>query len=494
MTPPASVDCLNSQETKALLTAICDPRDRAIVVLCLSTGIFLSELVQVKNQDIDWKAKQLHITGKRTRALPLNDEAHDALAKWSTARPQTPCEFFFLTTKGKVKGLSARGIDHLIRNYGHDAKLSTPISAQLLRGTFAVRLFKQGLSLKEASKILGIHDFESLKRYQLAAQVSLPHSNAPADVTHALNQLDNRSSTTKFFNRVFPATPTDVDSLTETPSISVPTKDLLFGRERQAKDIKSMLNKGQSILLTGPVGIGKTHLLEHLASRYDTHALYIERPIPLKAVLINICDHCLPNWKDTLSPRDSIQDFLDYLQNTPLLAPPILIMDSLDCLKTSDVPLIETLMEQFTILGATDDKKKRLNTLWWKFKEEPLDPLKEDAIRALIKTTTAHLTIHDYAMLENHITSEANGYPLAVIDMVNQLHHCNIVSNDTIRDLRHNVGTTYRDWTYALVVLWSVIVCLRFIALGVHSFEGYILAGIGTSVFLVVKYFLMRMR
>ena len=498
MTIQQPLDYLSSQETKTLLNVISDPRDRAIVVLCLSTGIFLSELVQLKADDIDWKAHHLTITGKRNRTIPLNDETYEALAKWSAARPKTPCEYFFLTTKGKVKGLSARGIDHLIRNYGHDAKFSHAVSAQLLRGTFAVRLFKQGLSLKEASKVLGIRDFDSLKRYQETAQKSasnLPPLTSKPDITQALNQLDTRSKTTRFLNTVFATNPKETDSRTDATScVSIDPRETILGRERQALDIKRMLDKGQSLLITGAIGIGKTHLLEHLASRYDTNALAFERPVPLKTILIEICDHCLPSWKEKLTSRASIQDLMDYLQTTPLLSPPILIIDNLDQLKASDVTFIDSLMEHFTILGATDDKKKRLNTLWWKFKEIPLDPLSDDTIRTLIKTATSHLTINDYAMLENHLVAESNGYPLAVIDMINHLHHCNIVNAESIRELRHTVGTTYRDWTYALVVLWSVIVCLRFIALGLHSFEGYILAGIGTSVFLVVKYFLMRMR
>lgn len=86
MTIQQPLDYLSSQETKTLLNVISDPRDRAIVVLCLSTGIFLSELVQLKADDIDWKAHHLTITGKRTRTIPLNDETYEALAKWSAAR------------------------------------------------------------------------------------------------------------------------------------------------------------------------------------------------------------------------------------------------------------------------------------------------------------------------------------------------------------------------------------------------------------------------
>lgn len=504
----SSIEYLNSQETKALLASISDLRDRAITILILSTGVFLAEVVEVKTQDIDWTKRTLQITGKRNREIPLNDETYDALVKWNNARPKTPHDALFLASKGKVQGLSKRAIDHLLRGYGQDAKISQPVSAQLLRATFAIRLFKKGLSIKDAAVVLGIQDFVSLKRYQDAAQ-NPPNPPPPTTITDAISQLDNRPTSTKLLNKLFPLdTPTSSALVGLSVDKCAITPDILFGRERIAQDIRRMLDKGQSILLTGPTGIGKSHLLDHLAFKYDCHAVYFERPLPIKSLLTTLCDHAFPNYQSHLSSKATTQDLLDYISRSKESPPdaasavssmgplslPILIIDNLDQIKSADVDVIDTLMEQFTIIAATDDKKKRLDPLWWKFKEEELAPLHDDDIRTLIRHLTAHLTISDYDMLENHITSEANGYPLAVVDMVNQLTHCNTVDTQSIRQLQHSVGVTYRDWSFAFIILWSIIVCLRFIALGIHSFEGYILAGIGTSVFLVVKYFLMRAR
>ena len=82
-TKQAPIDYLNSQETKALLNTISDLRDRAITILILSTGVFLAEVVEVKTQDIDWTKRTLQTTGKRKRAIPLNEETYDALVKWN---------------------------------------------------------------------------------------------------------------------------------------------------------------------------------------------------------------------------------------------------------------------------------------------------------------------------------------------------------------------------------------------------------------------------
>ena len=149
-------------------------------------------------------------------------------------------------------------------------------------------------------------------------------------------------------------------------------------------------------------------------------------------------------------------------------------------------------MNDFTMLGATDDDIPRLKTVWWKFKEIPLKCLPDDSAKTLITQLTCHLLVTDPPMLSNRILSLANGNPLAIVELSKQLRYKPVVTEDVIRSLHHEAGTTYRDWSIAWLILWGVLVMFRFVALGTHSFEGYILAGFGTSFFLVIKVLLAR--
>ena len=488
----SSFEYLTTQETKKFLRVIDDPRDLSIAVLFLSTGIFLKELIDLKVTDIDWDTRTLKIPGKRPRTIALNDEAYTALAHCYKQRPKTPETHFFLTEKGTVKGLSDRAIDYLLRKYGLEAKLTKKVSSQVLRGGFAVRLFEQGLSLKEAGEILGISDHDSLKRYQLAAHPT--EKTEPQTPEETLDQLDTRSRfsrlTAKFLPQEDPPkTLIEPDTIQDT---KVDTT-VIFGRESLIKEITSLLNKGQPTLLIGPLGIGKTHILKHLAGD-EEGVLFFESPTPFKQLLKDICDKLHPNWKDKLGSKASTQDFIELLQNSPMLSPPLLIIDHLDRLKATDAENFVALMQLFTVLGATDNKDSRLKLIWWKFKELEVSPLETEMIKKMIVHYTQHLSINDYKRLENKLIAQANGYPLAIVDMVNQLKQYSRVHDDAIRDLCHDVGTTYRDWSGAFMVFWGALIMCRFVALGTHSFEGYILAGFGTATFGTLRYFLMRRR
>src|SRR5271157_4015707 len=137
------LEYLTLNEIKAFLNSIDDTRDRALIILFLNTGLFLNEITSLKVDSIDWKKKVLSVSGNRKRTIPLNDQAFEALAKWSKERPTGKVPELFVTTKGALKDLTSRGVDYLIRKYAEQAGIKKRVNPQILRNTFAVRLFSE---------------------------------------------------------------------------------------------------------------------------------------------------------------------------------------------------------------------------------------------------------------------------------------------------------------------------------------------------------------
>ncbi|MFH1709762.1 MAG: tyrosine-type recombinase/integrase, partial [bacterium] len=65
----AAIEYLSLNETNALLKAIDDIRDRAIVILFLNTGIFITELTSLKFDAVNWNKKTLSVPGTRKREI-----------------------------------------------------------------------------------------------------------------------------------------------------------------------------------------------------------------------------------------------------------------------------------------------------------------------------------------------------------------------------------------------------------------------------------------
>ena len=284
---------LSINEITALLKATKDSRDYAVITLFLTTGIFLNELQNLQLTDVDWDNKILHVKGNRERDLPLNTQALEALARWSQQRVETPETALFLTNKGTVKELSTRSIDHLLRKYGQKAGIQQPVNVHLLRNTYAVRLFAEGATAKEGAKLLGITDFESIHRYVSAADQDPIDSQLLSNKGDSANNPptipDTRGPVSQLLSKILPTKPSlrfkeasarqaklsTSDQALEKQHENLKTtirtnpEEVIFGRDTKIREIRSLLHKEQSVLLTGQLGIGKTHLAKYL-SRVET--------------------------------------------------------------------------------------------------------------------------------------------------------------------------------------------------------------------------------
>jgi len=112
----------------------------------------------------------------------------------------------------------------------------------------------------------------------------------------------------------------------------------------------------------------------------------------------------------------------------------------------------------------------------------------------MIKYLTQNLNISDYQPMETKVMNFSNGLPMAIADIIKQLSYHKVVNRRAVEEIYYEPGTVYRDWTKMIMVFWGAMVMFRFISLGSHSFEGYILAGMSGSVLLVARFFLFKLR
>lgn len=156
-----SPEYLIDSDIRKLLSVIDDPRDQAVVVTILTTGLFLSELIALDLESIDFEAKTLTIVGKRSRTVYIITTTITALTKYLNIRPKTPEVALFVTERGVPKRLSDRSVDHIIRSAAKAAELD--VNYHALRNTFIVRLL-QKTDVKTTAKLLGV-DREALARF-----------------------------------------------------------------------------------------------------------------------------------------------------------------------------------------------------------------------------------------------------------------------------------------------------------------------------------------
>lgn len=133
-------------------------RDTAILQLLLRTGIRVSEIVQLKTDDLVFDNPGVHLRVARTgnnddvRRLSLPGQAYKALHQYLQVRPQYGPDRLFLGQHGGP--ISNRTVQRIVKNCARAADLED-VSPQMLRRTFAHQLFSKTSNLALVSEQLG---------------------------------------------------------------------------------------------------------------------------------------------------------------------------------------------------------------------------------------------------------------------------------------------------------------------------------------------------
>lgn len=146
--------------------------DKTIIELFYSTGIRLSELINLKYNDIDWKNKTIKVIGKgsKERIIPFGKKAEESMKNFVEIRKISNINnlvYFFISNKGLK--LYPMQVNRLIKK---DFKSVTELkkrSPHMLRHSFATHLLDNGADIRAVKELLG---HESLSTTQVYTHVT----------------------------------------------------------------------------------------------------------------------------------------------------------------------------------------------------------------------------------------------------------------------------------------------------------------------------------
>jgi len=164
-TLPRAID---PEDVKQLLAVIKKPRDWAMILILLRTGMRIGELLDTKVGDINLPEKRIEIfeahKNRVGRVVYLSEDARRALRKWLKLRnPQIEVLFY---GQGRQKALSYEAARITFCRYIEKAGLSHKgYTLHCLRHTFASELLNAGMRLECVQQLLGHSSIEMTRRY-----------------------------------------------------------------------------------------------------------------------------------------------------------------------------------------------------------------------------------------------------------------------------------------------------------------------------------------
>ena len=148
-------------------------RDKAMIEMLYATGMRISELVNLKLNNVDINRCVVKVLGKgsKERLIPFGENALEALNLYLNIRPSSNSKEVFLSNR--KRRLSRVTFWQRIKTYLKRENLKLSISPHTLRHAFATHLLNRGADLRSVQLLLGHSDLSTTQIYTHIAKQRL---------------------------------------------------------------------------------------------------------------------------------------------------------------------------------------------------------------------------------------------------------------------------------------------------------------------------------
>lgn len=143
-------------------------RDRLILEMLYDTGMRRSELVNLRDVDVDYNDMKIRVTGKRNkqRLIPFAEKLKDLMLAYINVRNDevgVGCESFFVRKNGK--SLSPEILYTIVKKNLSEIPTLVKCSPHVLRHSFATSMLNNGAELSAVKELLGHSSLSSTSIY-----------------------------------------------------------------------------------------------------------------------------------------------------------------------------------------------------------------------------------------------------------------------------------------------------------------------------------------
>lgn len=149
-------------------------RDRAIVELLFSSGLRVSELINLNRDHVNTKRREFMVRGKGQKDRPvfISEAAAGWVNRYLDARQDSLAPLFIsysknveASTSGDYRRLTARSVQRMVSKYALLAGITKHVSPHTMRHSFATDLLMNGADIRSVQSMLGHSSISTTQVY-----------------------------------------------------------------------------------------------------------------------------------------------------------------------------------------------------------------------------------------------------------------------------------------------------------------------------------------
>ena len=140
---------------------------KSILEVFYSTGLRISELVSIKNKNVDYNKKNIRILGKgnKERIVILGSKAADAIKNYLRVSENSHNIYLYPSSYNVDSHISESYVYKMVKGYLVKVTNNEEMSPHSLRHSFATHLLNNGADLVSVKELLGHEDLSSTQVY-----------------------------------------------------------------------------------------------------------------------------------------------------------------------------------------------------------------------------------------------------------------------------------------------------------------------------------------
>jgi len=449
---------LSKHQVTILLNTCKSLKIKTIILLLLDTGLRVSEAINIKLSDFDFKKRLLTVKSLKKREkikyrqIPISERLFWTLSEYiKTFRNVTPNSWLFPNPCDNTKHITRFSVNKFLSR--KKSKLNiTHLHPHALRHTFATGLVAEDVPINEVADLLGHENVNTTRVY-----THIPPERLKKSIQKFSLNFDNTSWWQRLFKRKLPAI-----YIPQTGTATV------IGRDAVMQQITELVNKGTNICLIGPTGVGKKTLLDSINTQKKV--LTFDDTSGIKKSLIYLLLYLYKNNMEavhtilfgefkldkveTQLSRQTVGTLCEEIKKVCGKKEYILKIKSLDSINRPAMKAIEMLKDHFVIVTTAVEIPINKDSFLWNFEKLKVDNLSRADAFILIHKLSYDMEVEDYELYRNHIFEQTDGNPRAIVEMVERYRREPVLLTETVRSITHR--GPIRDIDFSFVVIFFI--------------------------------------